>query len=63
MVDSGSSGWVQSTLNQVLPHRNYLFEVVRDRGALKNLGAASHGLHFATSLLMGAPTVNANQPS
>jgi SAM-dependent methyltransferase len=62
LPEYGSSGWLQSTLNQVLPHRNYLYEVVKDRGALKDLGAASHGLHFATSLLMGAPTVALTMP-
>jgi SAM-dependent methyltransferase len=62
LPEYGSSGWLQSTLNQVLPHRNYLYEVVKDRGALKDLGPASHGLHFATSLLMGAPTVAVTMP-
>jgi hypothetical protein len=62
LPEYGSSGWVQSTLNQVLPHRNYLYEVVKDRGALKNLGPASHGLHFATSVLMGAPTIALTMP-
>jgi SAM-dependent methyltransferase len=62
LPEYGSSGWVQSTLNQVLPHRNYLYEVVKDRGALKDLGAAAHGFHFATSVLMGAPTVALTMP-
>jgi len=62
LPEYGSSGWLQSTLNRVLPHRNYLYEVVKDRGALKNLGPASHGLHFATSVLMGAPTVALTMP-
>jgi len=56
LPEYGSSGWIQSTLNQVLPHRNYLYEIVKDRGALKDLGPAAHGFHFVTSLLMGAPT-------
>jgi SAM-dependent methyltransferase len=62
LPEYGTSGWVQSALNQVLPHRNYLYEVVKDRGALKNLGPASHGLHFATSVLMGAPTIALTMP-
>jgi len=62
LPEYGSSGWLQSTLNQVLPHRNYLYEVVKDRGALKDLGPASHGFHLATSLLMGAPTVALTMP-
>jgi len=62
LPEYGSSGWVQSTLNQVLPHRNYLYEIVKDRGALKDLGPASHGLHFGTSLLLGAPTLALSMP-
>jgi SAM-dependent methyltransferase len=62
LPEYGSSGWIQSTLNQVLPHRNYLYEVVKDRGALKDLGPASHGLHFATSLLVGTPTLALSMP-
>jgi SAM-dependent methyltransferase len=62
LPEYGSSGWIQSALNQVLPHRNYLYEIVKDRGALKDLGAASHGFHFATSLLMGAPTLALSMP-
>jgi SAM-dependent methyltransferase len=62
MPEYGSSGWIQSTLNQVLPHRNYLYEIVKDRGALKDLGPASHGLHFGTSLLLGGATLALSMP-
>ena len=62
LPEYGSSGWLQSALNQVLPHRNYLYEVVKDRGALKDLGPASYGFHFATSLLLGVPALMLSMP-
>jgi SAM-dependent methyltransferase len=62
LPEYGSSGWLQSTLNQILPHRNYLYEIVKDRGALKDLGPASHVLHFGASVLVGAPTMFLSLP-
>ncbi len=55
LPEYGSSGWVQSALNKVLPHHNYLYELVKDRGALKEMSPASSALHFAASVLAGAP--------
>jgi SAM-dependent methyltransferase len=55
LPEYGSSGWVQSTLNSVLPHSNYLYEVVKDRGAIKDLGFGAHALHMTASILGGAP--------
>jgi SAM-dependent methyltransferase len=62
LPEYGSSGWVQSTLNKVLPHNNYLYEVVKDRGAVKGLGPATHGIHLTTSLLMSGPTFLLSMP-
>ena len=31
LPEYGSSGWVQSSLNRVLPHTNFLYELVKDR--------------------------------
>jgi SAM-dependent methyltransferase len=62
LPEYGASGWVQSTLNRILPHTNYLYELVKDRGALKDVGPAGHGLHLATSLLAGGPTLAVSMP-
>lgn len=51
----GSSGWIQSSLNRVLPHKNYLYELVKDRGALRSMPKASSAMHLAVSLAAGAP--------
>jgi SAM-dependent methyltransferase len=55
LPEYGTSGWVQSVLNRVLPHRNFLYEVVKDRGALANMPRASFIGHLAVSLVVGAP--------
>jgi SAM-dependent methyltransferase len=62
LPEYGSSGWLQSALNQLLPHQNYLYEVVKDRGALRGLGPASQGFHLATSLLLGLPAAVLSLP-
>lgn len=55
LPEYGSSGWIQSSLNTVLPHKNYLYEVVKDRGALARVGRLSSSLHLAASVLGGVP--------
>lgn len=55
LPEYGTSGWVQSVLNRVLPHRNFFYEVVKDRGALAKMPRASFIGHLAVSLLIGAP--------
>jgi SAM-dependent methyltransferase len=55
LPEYGTSGWVQSVLNRVLPHRNFLYEVVKDRGALTTMPKVSFIVHLAVSLLIGAP--------
>jgi SAM-dependent methyltransferase len=55
LPEYGTSGWVQSVLNRVLPHRNFLYEVVKDRGTLANMPRASFLGHLAVSLVIGAP--------
>jgi SAM-dependent methyltransferase len=62
LPEYGSSGWVQSALNQVLPHHNYLYEFVKDRGALRSMPAASSALHLAASLVLSAPVFAASLP-
>ncbi|MFT3839377.1 MAG: class I SAM-dependent methyltransferase [Myxococcaceae bacterium] len=62
LPEYGSSGWVQSTLNRVLPHTNFLYELVKDRGALKNMGVASSALHLAGSMLAGVPLLALSVP-
>lgn len=51
----GISGWVQSGVNQVLPRKNFLYEVVKDRGALAGTGLLENVGHAAVSLALGTP--------
>ena len=55
LPEYGGSGWVQSVLNRVLPHTNYLYEYVKDRGALRDMPRASSAMHLVASLAIGAP--------
>jgi SAM-dependent methyltransferase len=58
----GTSGWVQSTVNRVLPHRNFLYEVVKDRGGLKAMSRPAFVGHLVVSLALGAPVLVASWP-
>jgi SAM-dependent methyltransferase len=58
----GTSGWVQSTLNRVMPHRNFLYEVVKDRGALKAMNRPAFVGNLAVSLAVGGPVLVASWP-
>jgi SAM-dependent methyltransferase len=62
LPEYGTSGWVQSVLNTVLPHKNFLFELVKDRGALAGMPKASTAAHLGASVLMGAPVFVASLP-
>lgn len=62
LPEYGSSGWIQSALNRVLPHNNYLYELVKDRGATKQMSGLSQALHFAGSMMLGAPVFAASVP-
>src|SRR5262249_40014745 len=53
LPEYGTSGWVQSALNGFLPHGNYLYELVKDRGALRELSMGSSLLHFVSSVAAG----------
>lgn len=55
LYEYGVSGWVQSGLNEVLSHRNYLYEIAKDRGALKGTGLGFNLRNLAVSLALGAP--------
>ncbi len=55
LPEYGSSGWLQSTLNKVLPHHNYLYELVKDRGALRGMSTASSALHLGASVAAAPP--------
>ena len=55
LPEYGTSGWVQSVLNMVLPHRNFLYEVVKDRGALAAMPRTSFLGHLVVSVVIGAP--------
>ena len=62
LPEYGASGWVQSALNQLLPHTNYLYEVVKDRGALRGMGMAGHLLHLTASIALSLPTAIGTTP-
>jgi SAM-dependent methyltransferase len=62
LPEYGTSGWVQSVLNRVLPHKNFLFELVKDRGALRAMSATSTAAHAAASIALGAPVLAASLP-
>jgi SAM-dependent methyltransferase len=62
LPEYGSSGWVQSALNAVLPHENYLYELVKDRGALARMTKASAAGHLVGSMLLGAPVFALSYP-
>ncbi len=55
LPEYGTSGWVQSALNKVLPHSNFLYEVVKDRGALNSMSKLSQAGHLVASLAAGGP--------
>jgi SAM-dependent methyltransferase len=62
LSEYGTSGWTQSVLNRLLPHQNYLYELIKDRGALAGLSAASSAAHLAASLLIGGPVLALTWP-
>jgi SAM-dependent methyltransferase len=62
LPEYGLSGWVQSTLNRIVSHPNYLYELIKDRGAVKGLGVVTHGVFATTSILAGGPTLALSMP-
>jgi len=62
LPEYGTSGWVQSVLNRLLPHQNYLYELVKDRGALAGMPASSSAAHLAASMLIGGPVLALSLP-
>jgi SAM-dependent methyltransferase len=62
LPEYGSSGLVQSALNSILPRKNFLYELAKDRGALKGVSRASYALHLAASVSLGSPMLAASLP-
>ena len=62
LPEYGSSGWVQSPLNLILPHTNYLYELMKDRGALHGMSRLNKTLHLLISLVAGAPLLLVSLP-
>jgi SAM-dependent methyltransferase len=62
LPEYGTSGWVQSALNTLLPHPNYLYELVKDRGALAGMTPLARALHLTGSLVAGAPVLALSLP-
>ena len=62
LPEYGTSGWIQSALNRVLPHQNFLYEWVKDRGALSSMSTAERALHFAASVAGSVPLFAASIP-
>jgi SAM-dependent methyltransferase len=53
-LEYGPVGWLQSALNQILPRKNFLYEFVKDRGALANVPVSETALNLALSAATGA---------
>lgn len=62
LPEYGVSGWVQSALNGVLPRKNFFFELVKDRGALRDVPRPSLAAHAALSVLGAIPVAAATLP-
>lgn len=62
LPEYGTSGWIQSALNKVLPHRNFLYEWVKDRGALSSMSTGEKAIHFAASVAGSVPLFAASIP-
>ncbi len=62
LPEYGTSGWIQSALNRVLPHQNFLYEWVKDRGALSSMGPVERAVHFAASVAGSMPLFAASIP-
>jgi SAM-dependent methyltransferase len=62
LPEYGTSGWIQSALNQVLPHKNFLYEWVKDRGALASMSTTAKAAHFVASMAGSAPLFAASFP-
>lgn len=62
LPEYGTSGWIQSALNTVLPHQNFLYEWVKDRGALATMSPVSRAAHFAASVAVSVPLLAASFP-
>lgn len=62
LPEYGTSGWIQSALNRVLPHKNFLYEWVKDRGALSSMGMVDRAVHFAASVAGSMPIFAASIP-
>jgi len=62
LAEYGCAGWVQSSLNAVFPHNNYLYELVKDRGALRGLSPVSSAFHFAGAALLAPPLLALSLP-
>jgi SAM-dependent methyltransferase len=53
-LEYGPVGWLQSALNRVAPRHNFLFELVKDRGALADVPKSELALNLAVSAVTGA---------
>ena len=62
LPEYGTSGWIQSALNRVLPHKNFLYEWVKDRGALSSMSMPQRAVHFAASVAGSVPLFAASIP-
>lgn len=50
----GPVGWLQSALNRMLPRKNFLFEFIKDRGALADVPDYQVALNLGASAVLGA---------
>ena len=53
-LEYGPVGWLQSSLNRLLPRSNFLYEFVKDRGALQGVNPALVAINLVGSLVGSA---------
>ena len=53
-LEYGPIGWLQSAINRVLPRPNFLFEFVKDRGALNDVSLPRQGFYLVLSIALAA---------
>jgi SAM-dependent methyltransferase len=62
LPEYGCSGWVQSSLNLLPLRTNYLYELTKDRGAIRDMSPMSSALHLITSMLVAPPVLAMSVP-
>lgn len=62
LPEYGASGWIQSALNRLLPHQNFLHEWVKEPEAIAQMPMGLRAVHFAASVAGSMPLLAAALP-